>query len=232
MMELNLKKNMTYSESEIYDLVKKKKNDISKQSFKWILYQLEQNGITSRIGTQRYITGLTKYQYESSEKFKDIKDYLNRTFPDVDYVVWESVQLNEWINFLINLNTIYIEVEKELFDFVVDGLMGEFSDKYTILINPDEETISRYRRDDLVIIKKLFSRSPIDKKKHNIKLEKLMIDLLCDKNYISMIDSSAIEDIYAGVKKTYAIDVTKMMNYAKRRGVFNKASELWGLDND
>jgi len=232
MMKLSFEKNMVYFENEIYGLVKRQKQDVSEQKFKWILYELERDGVLSRIGTKRYIAGVEKYKYELREESKAIDEFISSSFPEVNYVIWESTQLNEWVNFLLNQNTIFVDVEKELFDFVVDGLMEEFGDEYTILVNPDEQTVSRYRRDNLVIVKKLFSRSPADKKGHRIKLEKLIVDLLCDKYYVWMLDSSAVEAVFSGVKKNYAIDTTKMLNYAKRRGVLPAAKTLWGDESD
>ena len=232
MMKLSFEKNMVYFENEIYGLVKRQKQDVSEQKFKWILYELERDGVLSRIGTKRYIAGVEKYKYELREESKAIDEFISSSFPEVNYVICESTQLNEWVNFLLNQNTIFVDVEKELFDFVVDGLMEEFGDEYTILVNPDEQTVSRYRRDNLVIVKKLFSRSPADKKGHRIKLEKLIVDLLCDKYYVWMLDSSAVEAVFSGVKKNYAIDTTKMLNYAKRRGVLPAAKTLWGDESD
>lgn len=232
MMELRFEKNAVYSENEIYGLVKRQKQDVSEQKLKWILYELERDGVLSRIGTKRYIAGVKKYTYELRKESKAIDEFISSSFPEANYVIWESTQLNEWVNFLLNQNTIFIDVEKELFDFVIDGLMEELGNEYTILINPDEQTVSRYGRDNLVIVKKLFSRSPSDKKEHKIKLEKLMVDLLCDKYYSWMLDSSAIEDVFAGVKKNYAIDATKMLNYAKRRGVLSTTKTLWGDESD
>lgn len=232
MMELSFEKNAVYFENEIYSLVKRQKQNVSEQKFKWILYELERDGVLSRIGTKRYIAGVKKYNYELRTESKAIDEFISSSFPEVNYVIWESTQLNEWVNFLLNQNTIFIDVEKELFDFVVDGLMEEFGNEYTILVNPDEQTVSRYGRDNLVIVKKLFSRSPSDKKEHKIKLEKLMVDLLCDKYYSWMLDSSAIEDVFTGVRKSYAIDTTKMFNYAKRRGALTTTRTLWGDESD
>lgn len=232
MKKISFAKNTIYSESEIYDIVETYKNDVSAQKFKWILYELERDGTLSRIGTKRYIAGVNKYQYELREESKAIDEYINSSFPGINYVIWETVQLNEWTNLLFNLNTIFIDIEKELFEFVVDGLIEKFKDEYTILVNPDEKTVSRYRKDNLIIVKKLFSRSPVDKKSHKIKLEKLMMDLLCDKYYISMLDSSAIEEVFCGIKKSYAIDTTKMFNYAKRRNILSVAKTLWGDKSD
>lgn len=232
MKKISFAKNTIYSESEIHDIVETYKNDVSAQKFKWILYELERDGTLSRIGTKRYIAGVNKYQYELREESKAIDEYINSSFPGINYVIWETVQLNEWTNLLFNLNTIFIDIEKELFEFVVDGLIEKFKDEYTILVNPDEKTVSRYRKDNLIIVKKLFSRSPVDKKSHKIKLEKLMMDLLCDKYYIWMLDSSAIEEVFCGIKKSYAIDTTKMFNYAKRRNILSVAKTLWGDKSD
>lgn len=228
MMQIDYKKNTVYCENEVFNLIKSSNQNIFEQKLKWILFKLESIGALSRIGKKKYIAGVSKYKYGLRKGSKVIDEFISNSFPEANNVIWESTLLNEWINLFINQNTTFIDVEKELFDFVVDGLIEEFGKTYTILVNPDEKSVSRYRRDNLAIVKKLFSRSPSDKKGHKIKLEKLMVDLLCDKHYAWMLDSSAVEETFNGIKKSYPIDTTKLFNYAKRRGVLNKVKVLWG----
>ena len=227
MNQIYFEKDIIYTENEIFNLVREQKKDISEQKFKWTLFELVQNGLLCRIGTKRYIAGLKKYKCELSDIGMSLNEYIKSTFPEVNYTIWESIQLNEWVNLLLNQNTVFIDVEKELLDFVVDSLMDAFGKDYTILVNPDENTVARYRRNNLIIVKKLYSRSPMDRKCREIKLEKLLVDLLCDKNYLSMLDYSAVEDIFEGVKLNYAIDSTKMLNYAKRRGILDRIKKIW-----
>lgn len=228
MTKLNLTENNIYSEHQLYDYIKMQNPSATDQKCKWILFELERSGEINRIGTKRYIAGLTKYKHTLNSIAQSIDDFLTGKLPDIDYIVWESIQLNEWSNLLLNQNTIFIDVDKELIDFVVDQLIEQFGAEYTILVNPSEADIARYRRNNLIVVKKLFSRSPSVKHSHCITLEKLLIDLLCDRYYQAMVDTSATKDIYVSVKQNYAIDTTKMFNYAKRRRVLELANSMWG----
>lgn len=227
-MNIVLSKNTTYSEEEIFNLIRNNNPSLSESSLKWLIYEMETKNQIQRIGKRKYISFGNMYSYEyQSELTKKIDSFLYNEFPSVKAVIWESKQINEWINLLISKNIIFVEIETGIEDIVFDSLKNEFHTEL-ILLNPNDETIYRYMKDDLIVVKSLFSRSPVKKNSHKLLLEKLIVDLVSDKQLINLLGTSGIEDTILGIKNNYVINIEKMITYAKRRKVLNKLNDIWG----
>ena len=195
---------------------------------------MQKNEQITRIGRKTYLSGGAKtYDYAfRSDIAREINDAVNDFFSPIRIVVWESIQLNNWLNLLLSKNTIFVEIQSG-FEFIVfNKLMDMFGNMYTLLLNPDEEMIARYMRNELIIAKTLFSRSPVSKNKRNIKLEKLAVDVIADKYLSGLLGASGVEDVILGIKHNYTIDVSKMFTYAKRRNKEKELIDIWESDND
>lgn len=214
------------NESDICLYLKKNKPSLSDSALKWELHHfIKENGLV-RVGVKTFVVKGRQYDYEyQSPLTLSINDYISNTFPEVKVVLWESRQLNEWLNFLRNTNVIYVEVEKECIDYVFSSLNDAFGGEHLALLNPDQDSIARYLRDDLIIVKPLYSKSPVNKVDKKIKLEKLIVDILI--NDIAL-DTRSVEDIILGIKESYDIDFDKALAYASRRRVKEKLQEMWG----
>ena len=88
--------------------------------------------------------------------------------------------------------------------------------------------IATYLRDNLIIVKTLFSRSPLNKRSHGITLEKLIVDVLSDKYLSNILGTSGIEHLIQGIKKNYVVNESKMHTYAKRRNHEKELEFYWG----
>ncbi len=227
---MNVINEQTINESDILDILIKKHPDISGTALKWEFYHFIKENSLIRIGRKKYAKNARIYDYYYQSNLTSLIDkYLSKVFPNIKIVLWESKQLNEWLNLLMNVNIIYIEVEKEYVDYVFSTLNEAYGNKYLILLNPNAEDTSRYLRDNLVIVKTLFSKSPINKTNKKIKLEKLIVDVV--NNEISL-DTRGIEDIVLGIKNNYDIDFDKTLSYASRRRIKDKLIEIWGESNN
>lgn len=91
-----------------------------------------------------------------------------------------------------------------------------------IFIQPEEKEIERYiyESETAIILKTLISKSPTQKVKKvtTTTLEKLIVDLYCDKKLFAAFQGSELVHIINNAYSRYAIDFTKLFNYAKRRG--------------
>ena len=121
-----------------------------------------------------------------------------------------------------------MEVESGFESMVFDEIMNQLGKDYTILLDPNEVIISRYMRDELVIVKKLFTRSPTNKGSRGIMLEKLAVDIIADKYLSGLLGTSGIEYVIRGIKKNYTVNTSKMFTYAKRRNKEEELRYIWG----
>ncbi len=217
-MQLTFTIGNTYSENEIFEIIRSQNTGISEQRLKWVLYEMIQKKQILRIGTQKYIFGGKNYTAEYTRQIsKNISKFLLLKFPLVKKVVWEIGQLNEWLNFLIQKNFILVEIESSLINLIFEELQSEFGNDYLILLNPSNDEILRYMRDNLIIVKTLYSKSPINKNNTQIKLEKLIVDVLSDKSFLNFFDTRAINEVVSGIINNYDINIEKMNAYANRR---------------
>ncbi|MCI7094242.1 MAG: hypothetical protein MR940_10755 [Lachnospiraceae bacterium] len=78
------------------------------------------NGEIVRQGWGQYREASEKqlYRYQYSELSNHIADVLSREFYDLDFRIFEYVQLNDFMNHLAGHNTIFLSVENELIDYV------------------------------------------------------------------------------------------------------------------
>jgi hypothetical protein len=90
-----------------------------------------------------------------------------------------------------------------------------------VFLNPDENMLERYiyEQTETIIVKTLVSKAPVKKEK-NIGIpsaEKILVDLFVDKNLFAPFQGSELVNIFNNVYKNYALNITKIFAYAKRR---------------
>ena len=223
-----LRNNATYSESEIEDLIKAANPSVSDVKVKWILFDLQKTNTITRIGTKEYVTNGKPYSFDLSELSKTINSLLSSNYSKVDYIIWESAQLNEWMNFLLSKNIIFVEVENDLKGFIFSFLQENFGQNQTVLLSPSIDVLSRYIDNHPIVVKPLFSRSPKGKSDHKISIEKMLVDVFSDKLLVSMIGTNDREEIAKGIIKSYSINKTKTLAYAKRRKCQDEIQHFFG----
>ncbi len=96
-----------------------------------------------------------------------------------------------------------------------------------VFLNPDDNLLERYiyEQTESIIVKTLITKAPVKKeKKISVPtLEKILVDLFVDKKLFSPFQGSELVSIYNNVYAVYALNITKMLSYARRR---TKESEL------
>lgn len=226
--EINFKPNVIYSEEDIFFLLKATFPSLSTINLKWKLFELVKNKKIISVGTKKYVLNTKEYIYEYyDEVTKNIDDLLSNKYKNIKSVLWENRQLNEWLNLLIAKNIIIVEIEKGFEDFVFEEINNNFKNK-VVLLKPESKVITRYIDNGLVIVKTLYSRSPLKDKTHLITLEKLVVDLIADSIWQNMLDTKSIEEIIIGIKDNYYLNKDKMITYAKRRNRLNELKDIWG----
>ena len=217
MNNIDLKSNTTYSESEIVDLIKKANPYASSVKIKWILFDFKKTNKITQIGIKKYVPNGNTYSFDMTELSNSIEYSIQTSFPDVEFIIWESSQLNEWMNFLLSKSIIFVEVENDLRDYIFSFIQEKYGENQIVLLNPSIDVLSRYIDSHPIVVKSLFSRSPKSKEAHKISLEKILVDIFSDKLLSSMIGTNDKEEIAKGIIKNYSINRTKALAYAKRR---------------
>ena len=210
-----------YSRSELSQVFLREKPDLTDSAFRWTLYNLQQEQKLFRIDYDTYATKkpkvLPEYRPLYTDKAKNVLDRLSLRFPNLDFVVFESVLLNEFLNHQIAQNTIYIQVDKDISSFVFDFFQEDLGG--SILYKPDKKEFDRYWTRDCMVVLDLISQAPLNiNSPHEISAEKLLVDIVAERSVAATFSPSELPFVFENIMNSYRIDTRRLNRYAGRRG--------------
>ena len=209
----------SYSRKDILNLLRNEYPDASEDSLSYRLRKMQDDNQFIRIGRNHYTVSSEKkiYRYSYSDTASEIADHLCQNFYELDFRIFELVQLNEFMNHQIAHNTIFLSVEQDLTDFVFDSLVRRYPGKTMLKPKPDD--YFRYRQDDEIVISRLPTESPkgTEMTWHS-RLEKILVDITVDKLQRQIIPPSEYGNIFHNAYECYFLDEKTMIRYARRRG--------------
>lgn len=140
----------------------------------------------------------------------------------IEFAVYEITILNRFLNHLIAGSTTIVDVPREFAENVFFALQDQGF--RNVLLNPTEDENYRYNHNDgeTIIVKGTSSRSPIDKKKGKVLLEKLLVDIVSDKRLRYFFEGAEVGPAVEEIVTNYSLDYAKVRTYAKRRGCYEK----------
>ena len=145
----------------------------------------------------------------------------------MNFVIFESVLLNEFLNHQIAQNTIYVQIEKDVSSYIFDNLQKEYVGN--VLYKPGKKDFDRYWTRDCVVVLDLISQAPLSmEKSHEITIEKMLVDIIAEKSMAATFSPSEIPFVYESAMKSYQVDRRKMNRYAGRRGKASLVKEYVG----
>jgi hypothetical protein len=193
----------------------------SDNSLKWLLSKLKSENKIEKVGRGIYCrtapSAIRKdYDYIHSDTFMELVLRLEKQYPILEFQMWETVQMNEFINHQLAHNTIIVDVEKELVNAVFETLKESLGG---VLISPGREEYYAYRREnDTVIVQSLVSVAPSPiKDTHSCCLEKIIVDMFSSKITGQLISKGEYPGLLEEAFSKYVIDETKLFRYASRR---------------
>lgn len=220
----NLSDSRTYKRSEIFSFLDKSGVFVPDNSKTWFMEKAEREGVLFRVGTDSYsrIEDIRRvYIPMYSEKAVEVISFMDENYPELEYVLFESFLLNEFINHMIAQNTIILQIEKTLCQFVFEALNDKFPGK--VLYNPSSEDLGRYRTDNCIVLERVVSEFPASKENpHYLTAEKLLVDCVSDRIIKDLISSSEILNIFDGMIGSYRVDESRIKRYAKRRNSWSE----------
>ena len=88
-------------------------------------------------------------------------------------------------------------------------------------LNPDENLLEHYIYEERVsiIVKPLVTKTPLEKEQKisTPSIKKILVDIFVDRKLFSAFQGSELVHIFNTLYRTYALNITKMTAYAKRR---------------
>lgn len=214
-------KDKIYSKEEIRNIIfQQSHNEISEVALHKRINKMIDSGELSRVGNGRYIfTSKKRFGYINAYEISlDILNKLKNRFDNsAKYIIYESTILNLFLNHLIGHPTTIVEVEKDLVETVYWFLKE--SGYQNVLLNPNENENYTYNQYDgkCIIVKTMVSQSPINNKQHTTTIEKLLVDIVCDKTLNMFYEGAEIPSMVEDILNKYAVKYDTVRNYAKRR---------------
>ena len=223
---INENKIQKINKKEIFDIYEKIYKNTNIRSFENMITYLKTNNIISEIEKDKYIV-ITKqiYNYSETKEEKNIYNLINKNYPDINFIVWNTSKINEFtLHYAVN-NYIVVEVEKIVIDLIVNLLKENYFKKYTIILqeilNNNRDLFLNY--ENFIIVKPLHIKSPLKKIENRkyISIEKIMVDLYVDKLYIQY-QGKELQTIYQNIFEKYDLNLKKLFKYAKFRTDISK----------
>lgn len=209
--------------------------NLTDQTFRRVIYSLEKNNVITSSGSGMYYIFFNKYS--SKKKFvpsfsKYIEELNLKTktaFPYVNYLIWETRILGEFMIHQPGQNQIILETEKGTEESIFNSLSEEY--KGIVFLDPDRLTIERYVLDqpETILISKMVTQTPMGRKVNGVpyaKIEKILLDLLVNDNRYYIFQGKELVAIYENVFSRYLIDEKSLLRYAGRRKAIPKLKQF------
>ena len=223
------KKEKTFTKAEVTNVVLSRcKANISDVAIYKRINKMIASGTLSRVGNGQYAFDAKKrfdYSLENATALNVLSKLEDRLGQSAKYILYETTVLNAFLNHLIGRSTVIAEVERGLAEPVFWFLKEEGFDN--VMLNPSENENYMYNPYDGsgVIIKTMVSKSPIDNKCHKLTIEKLVVDIVCDKTLNMFYEGDEVSHMVKDILNNYMVKFDSIRNYAKRRHGFDRFIE-------
>jgi hypothetical protein len=215
---------VSIAKNELRSFYRIRTQDFNEQFFRRVLYALEKEQILVPLGSGMYVfkeqeVNKRKFLHSPSKELSSIHQILQKTFPYLDYLCWETRILHEFTTHQPGQNIIVVEAEKEACESVFNRLMEKYTGR--VFLDPTRSLMENYvlPQASPIIVLPLISESP--RTTHNNipfpKLEKILVDILVDENIFFAFQGAELSYIYENAFNTYWLNQRTMFRYARRR---------------
>ena len=218
-----------YSNQELIKLLKSDYPHMRETSCHWAVCGMLKGGDITKIARNVYVVQNLRekpvYRPTYSELAAKLIAQISDKFPSVHFTVFETALMNDFLNHLVAQNTVFVQAEKDISIFIFRFLQ-ELGYAH-LLYKPNKADYALYWEKDCIVVTDMISEAPLSASApHEICLEKMLVDMYCDKLISSAYSKSEYPEVLKQAMETYHIESTKMMRYARRRGRENEMKKI------
>ncbi len=222
----------SFSREELFDFYRQFEPNLKETTFRWRIYDLKVNKIIIAIKRGLFTLSFKPiFKPENGKIEEKISRKIEKQFDQLNYCIWSTKITHEFMLHIPAKVITILQVEKIAIEPVYSFLKKE--NIRNIFIEPEDKEIERYvyEKENAIILQSLVSKSPTQKVKNltTTTLEKLIVDLYCDKKLFAAFQGSELVHIINNAYNRYSIDFTKLFSYSKRR---RKETELMEFFSD
>jgi hypothetical protein len=215
-----------FSREELLHFYRKQEPGLKETTFRWRIHNLKEKKIIRSISKNEFsLSYKPNFIPNITNRQSEIYSKLKKQFPFIRCCIWSTTFINEFMLHLPGRFLMLIEVDNDATESVFHFL-NDLNIK-NVFLQPQEKEIEKYifENTESVIVKSLITKAPIQKIKKNEvpALEKILVDLYCDRKLFNMFQGSELIHIFNNALNHYAVDITTLLHYAGRRG---KADDL------
>ncbi len=167
------------------------------------------------------------YVHPTDKLITRLSRFFFTQYPDIQYCAWSSAWLYD---FTVHQPTRFFYIFETEPDMVETAFNLLKDNGYKVFLNPDEQTMQLYVLgiENPVVVRSLVSRAPLVKNKtiQLPSLEKMLVDAYIDKKLFYFIQGKEMQNIYKFSFSKYSIQISRLLNYAVRRGNGNEISDF------
>lgn len=199
--------------------------NFTEQFFRRVLYALEKEKVLVPMEAGMYTfkeqesSRKENFSYRPSKKLSAAHQTLQKAFPYLDYLCWETSLLQEFMTHQPGQNLIVIEAEKSTCESVFNGLREKYNGR--VFLDPDRSMMEKYvlTQADPMIVIPLISQSPrmTNSGVPFPKLEKILVDIFVNEDTFFAFQGKELSNIYENAFATYGVNEKTMFRYAGRR---------------
>lgn len=212
--------NPVLTREDLLNFFRQYEPELNEATLTWRIFDLRKRNILSDLKKGVYtLNSKSAFIPRLSEEMKSICKLVTGQYDPHFYIIWDTFWLNDLTELQATASQVILEIEKGFMDSVFFALKDEgFAE---VFIKPDESIMERYISEAKypIIIKPFLSRSPVQLIE-GVKvpaLEKILVDLYCDRQVYFAFQGHQLEIIYRNATSRYALNFSKLLTYAKRR---------------
>ena len=210
------------SRSALKQFYQRNEPTLKETTFRWMLYELKKQNILLPLdrGVYKLYDGpvLPDYVPQLSKNLQLLHRKITAQFPYVNFCLWESGCLNEFLLHQVGKSLLIVEVEAEATEAVFYHLK---ENRRNVYLAPTLQEMERYvySSADSIVIKKLVSQSPLLYLKEipTSKLEKILVDVFADKEFFYPYQGNEQIILFQNAFARYRLSLKTLYRYAQRR---------------
>lgn len=193
--------------------------NMNEGTFGWKIYDLKKKGIIESVKKGVYaLVSKKKFKPQLAPLILNTSKILNTSFAHHFSNIWSTAWLNEFTELQATSTLIILEIDKDSMERIFYILKDR---QMKVYLKPDGNMIEKYisEEEEAIIIKPMITRAPTTTVE-GVKiptLEKILVDLFCDEKIFYAYQGNQLRRIYENAFEKYIINLSSMLNYAKRR---------------
>lgn len=199
----------------------RKEPKLKGSTLRWRIYHLKEKQILLPVKRGVYtLNQKPRFKPQISRRILKIHSIIADSYsPSLSHVLWTTEWLHQFMIQQPSNSIIIVETEKDWLNSIFTDLQPYYKNVY---LNPDDKVVRDYLsvQKESIVVKPLISRAPIYETKEYMKvamLEKILVDVFCDSYLFVSYQGSELENIFINAWKAYSLNLSAILNYAKRR---------------